>query len=320
MANAAGEIRVFLPLEPEEDVRIPGRIIQALFPAARTRLRRYYVCRPVQMDLYLPELSYSLPEVARLELEAQMAAAEHSRRAAQPLVDLGYRVESDVACGSPITEILREIDVWRADVTLVRTRRRNAEDQRLGQLAAALLHHATCPVLTYRDVEPGYEIRRVLIATDFSPASRVSADWGLALAEAAGAEAHLLHVLAEHGGRKILGEKRLVATATEEIQRWRSRASPAFPRPVTDAHVISAATPAEGILKFSADLGFDVVVLAGTGRSAVWAVLLGSNARTVARLSDRPVLLVPSSNRVGVESFVAKLAGGRVARDATASP
>jgi nucleotide-binding universal stress UspA family protein len=308
MANSERtDLRVFLPLQPDEDMGDVSNLVSALFPAGQTRLRRLFVCRPLQADLFLPEMSFSLPEIARLELEAQMSAAHQARLCVQPLVDQGFRVESDVVTGAPVPEILREMNLWQADFCLVRARRPDADDNRLGALAAALLHQANTPVMTYRRVPDGYRMKRVLIATDFSDASRRSADWGLALAQAAGAEAHLLHVLARQANRSRLDEKALVAVATEEIERWRKRANPRFPRPATDAHVITAETPAEGILEFARDLGFDLTVLAGTGRSAFWSVVLGSNARSVVRLSDTPVTVIPSSNRVPVESFLEKL-------------
>jgi nucleotide-binding universal stress UspA family protein len=305
------EIRVFLPLEPEEPMTDLVNLIPALLPPQITRLKRLYVCRPLQADLFLPEMSYALPEIAQLELEAQIAASHQSRLAAQPLVRLGYPVESDVALGHPIPELLREISLWRSDLVVVRARKASADDQRLGALTLALLQNATCPVLVHRNVPSGYKAKRILIATDFSAASRVSADWGLGIAESAGAEAHLLYVLARQADRSGIDEASLVSIANQEIERWRHPAD-GLSRPYTDAHVIRAETPAEGILQFSRDGDFDMVVLAGTGRSAFWAVVLGSNARTVARLSDVPVLLVPTSNRVLAQSFTRKLEASHV--------
>lgn len=316
----SNELRIFLPLEPEEPMTDLTNLVPALFPPTVTRLKRLYVCRPLQADLFLPEMSYALPEIARLELEAQVAACHQSRLAAQPLVNLGYRVESDVVQGAPIPELLREIGMWRADLVVVRARRSRADDERLGALTLSLLQQATCPVLTHRKVPEGFKARRILVATDFSPASRLSADWGLALAEATGAEVHLLYVLARHADRSGIDESSLVAIARQEIERWRSGADPVFPRPYTDAHVVRAETPAEGILNFASDSSFDLIVLAGTGRSAFWAVVLGSNARTVARLSETPVLVIPSSNRVLAESFVKKIKGAHAPEPAAAAP
>lgn len=312
------EIRVFLPLEPGDPMTDLLHLLPAAFPPHLTRLKRLFVSRPLQIDLYLPEMSFALPEITEIELEARINASHQSRLAAQPLVNLGYRVESDVVQGGPIPELLSEIGRWHADFVVVRARRHDADDERLGALTHALLQQATCPVLVHRSVPAGFKTRRILIATDFSAASRLSADWGLAMAKATGSEAHLLYVLARHADRSGIDESSLLAIANEEIDRWLGQATAALPRPYTDAHVVKAESPAQGILQFATDLEFDLIVLAGTGRSAFWSVVLGSNARTVARLSKIPVLVVPNSNRILAESFVRKLEASRVREPAGA--
>jgi nucleotide-binding universal stress UspA family protein len=310
--SSENELRLFLPLEPDDDLKEISRLIPALFPPAVTRLRRLFVCRPIQLDLYMPEMYYSLPEVAQLNLEAQLAAAHQSREAIMPLVERGYRAESDVVQGQPIAEILRDIAAWRSDVAVIRTRRRGSGADRLGNLTSALLHKAPCPVLTFDHVPEDYKIRRILIATDFSEASRKAADWGMVLADAANAEAHLLYVMARHANRTRISEDKLAQAGAEEIARWRKSISPDFPRLSTDAHVQRAETPAEGILQFAREEEFDLIVIAGTGRSALAAVLLGSNAQTVIRLSPVPVFVLPSESRVNPESLREKLAAGSV--------
>jgi len=200
------------------------------------------------------------------------------------------------------------MSAWGADVTAMRVTRPTTSSARVGGMTAAFARHGTTPLLLYREALPAdYAVRKILIATDFSEASRIAADWGMAFAALTGAEAHLLYVLARHGSRSFDREE-LVRVGTEEIARWRKRLSPAFGRPVTDAHVVSAAFPAEGILNFAREQDFDLVALAGTGRSRVSTLLLGSNARAVLRASDVPVLLVPAESRVSSEGFLAKVA------------
>jgi nucleotide-binding universal stress UspA family protein len=168
-------------------------------------------------------------------------------------------------------------------------------------------------------VPPGYSARRILIATDLSESSRASADWGMALAEWTGAEAHLLYVIARHGTRRIDPDVFRQA-GSEEIARWRSALDPAFARPITDVHVITAEYPSEGILNFASDSSFDLIVLAGTGRTALGSMLLGSNARAVVRWSGCPVFLVPSANRVSAATVLAKMRAGASSRGAVELP
>ncbi len=305
--------RILLPMAPEERCDDVLRLLSAIHSPSATHVRRLYVSRPLGSDAFLPEMYADFEEISRIEREARLAAHELARRNTEPLEQAGFAVETEVAEGFPISEVTREMVKWNADLTAIRAIRPGAPENRLGQLASALLRHATTPLLIHRSVPEEWRLRRVLVATDFSEQSRASADWGMAIAAAAGAEAHLLYVLARHGTRR-LDSGALLRAGTDEIARWRSRLEPGFGSPVTDAHVVSADFPAEGILRFARESGFDLIALAGTGRSAVSGLLLGSNARTVVRDAERPVLLVPTGSRVEPASAMAKL------RAASAAP
>ena len=304
--NDSNRFRILLPMAPEETCDEVLPLLKAIFPPAETHVRRLYVSRPLQSEAFVPEMYADFEEIARIDREARLAANDLSRRNSEPLERAGFTVENDVAEGFPIAEVVREMSAWKADLTVIRATRAGTREGRLGQLTSALLRQATTPLLIHRTIPEEWRVRRVLIATDFSEASRASADWGMAIAAAAGAEAHLLYVHAKHGTRH-LDSSVLLKAGTDEIARWRSRLTPGFGIPVTDAHVVSAEFPAEGILNFSRESEFDLVALAGTGRSAMSGLLLGSNARTVVRDADRPVLLVPAPNRVDPTIAMAKL-------------
>ena len=179
-----------------------------------------------------------------------------------------------------------------------------AQDRKIGGMAAALLHHATCGVLLYREIPEGYRVRRVLIPTDFSQAARQSADWGLALADLTGAQPHLLHVIARWNNRHGIHQDELLNMATDELERWRARGYSLLRRPIEHGQVIEAATPAEGILDYAEKMRIDLIVVSATGLSAVRAALLGSNTRKIVRASACPILVIPTSNRVTVQSFM----------------
>ena len=302
--NDEPKIRVLLPMVPEEATADVGRLVRRFsaptWPCFGPSTQRARCRRKSSFPKRRP-----LAGTCRLDLEARLAAAEQLRKSAAPLAEAGFATEPDVVSAAPIEAVMSEIAAWHADVTVLRTSRTSRQEGRIGHMTSSLSRSATCPVLTYRDVPESYRVRRILIATDFSAASRASADWGMAIAELTRAEAHLLYVVARRGTRK-LDSAMLIDEGTAEIARWRASLDPEFPRPVTDAHVISAEYPAEGILNFATDSFFDLIVLAGTGRSALGGMFLGSNARTVVRWSDVPVLLVPGPNRVPASSILEK--------------
>jgi len=295
MKNA--KFRILAPVEPDGSIEDLTRLLKAVFPPDGTTVRCFFVARPIGTEVFLPEMYSAYSEIESIDREARLAAQEQLRLLAAPLRAQGYAVESDVVEGLPIAEVIREMSAWEANITVIRASRKGPDGHRIGQLTSALLRHGTTPLLIHRDVPEGFRVRRVLIATDFSDASKGSADWGLGVAALAGAEAHLLHVLARHGTRRI-DPATLLRAGSEEIARWRTQIDPSFGVPVTDAHVVSAEFPPAGILNFAREEAFDLIALAGTVRSVVSTALLGSNARTVDQESDRPVLLIPVRNRV----------------------
>jgi universal stress protein A len=299
-------IRVLLPSRPEDNLEDVSRVLRALVPAAAAHVRRFYVHRPIAADFYIPDSYPRLEEISQLEFDAENATRIETEREMKPLAAEGFQVSAEVVRGTPTEEILREASLWRAELVAVRTRSLAAEDQRIGGMASALLYHGTCPVLTHHGVPPGYRIRRILIPTDFSEASRRSAEWALALAGMTGAEPILLHVIARRAYRHGLVPDELSEIAAGEVEAWRRRLDPAPPGLVKDALVIPADTPAEGILSFAKQRRCDLIVLAATGVSAVRAMLLGSNTRKVVRASKCPVLVVPASNRVAAGSLLRK--------------
>ena len=298
-------LRVLLPAKPTDDLAGVTRLLCATLPAARTHIRRFYVHRPIESNFFLPGTSTRLRDVPRLEFEAEIATRAETEREMEDLSDAGFEISADIVRGTPAEEILREASLWRADLVAVRTRSASASDHRVGHIASALVHHATCPVLTYQDVPSGCRLRRILLPVDFSRASRSTVPWGLALADLTGAEVVLLHVIGRWVGPHGIDTKELMEVAREELDRWRAEAQ-STARPTTQARVVAAETAAEGIVAAAEEGEFDLLVLSATGVSAVRAALVGSNTRQVLRTARTPVLVVPTSNLVAPEDFLAR--------------
>ncbi|HKD10440.1 MAG TPA: universal stress protein [Thermoanaerobaculia bacterium] len=305
MANTiAPQLRVLLPLKPKDDLGDLTRVLRAILAPGATHARRLYVHRPVETEFFIPETYARLPEIAQLEFDAENATRAETEREMEPLAAAGFGVSAEVVRGIPTEEVLREASLWRADLVVARTRSAMAQDRKIGGMAAALLHHATCGVLLYRDVPPDYRVRHVLIPTDFSSSARQSADWGLALADVTGAQLYLLHVIARWNNRHGIHQDELLNMAAAELERWQARGNSLPGRLIEHGQVLEASTPAEGILDYAQKKRIDLIVMSATGLSAVRAALLGSNTRKVVRASPCPVLVIPTFNRVSVQSFL----------------
>jgi len=141
---------------------------------------------------------------------------------------------------------------------------------------------------------------RILVPTDFGPASEIALGYGIDLAKTFNAALHLLHAVVdvvpvspvtavygpEHAG---------VMLPLDEDARERLQAlidsHPDAPATTVTA-VVRSMSPANAILEYAADHGIDFIVMGTHGRSMVAHLLLGSVTETVVRSASCPVLTV----------------------------
>jgi nucleotide-binding universal stress UspA family protein len=302
MANT-GPMRILLPMKPDEDSTDLLHLIRALFPPSTATLRRLYVHRPADLDIYMPEMFAALPDVEKANAEAEAAASSEANKSSEPFRAAGYEVDIAVRPGVAASEILEDAKQWKAALIVVRTSSANSDEERISSVVSSLMYNSPIPVLTYRHAGEGMAISRILLPTDLSENSKQAAEFGLTLAAALGVEADLLHVvlkarlpdLTDHG-----------AAALKEADRWlesvRSRIGAR-----ASASVHEARSVFDGVTEFCAEKKSSIIVLSANGRSAAAAVLFGKNARRIVRNSGSPVLVIPTNNSVKPEEFVAPL-------------
>jgi universal stress protein A len=142
--------------------------------------------------------------------------------------------------------------------------------------------------------------RRILVAIDFSPASKVAVSYALSLADRYAGRVHLLYVWAEFvppqpdlmfwANRHPITHEQM----REEAERWmadfvsseglaeRKNVSSAVTEGVADAVILETAE----------QMAADVVVMGTHGRTGIPRLLLGSVAEKVVRHAKCPVLTV----------------------------
>ncbi len=137
---------------------------------------------------------------------------------------------------------------------------------------------------------------RILVASDFSPASERAQAFAVGLARVFAAELHLLHV------RVLLEDPHLEEGQQVELQRLltasddQRRHALTMPQPAADVavqtHLIRGVSAAEAIVQTCSDLGCDLIVMGTHGRRGLSHLLLGSVAEKVVRTAPAPVLTV----------------------------
>ncbi len=143
--------------------------------------------------------------------------------------------------------------------------------------------------------------RRILVPTDFGPASALAMAYARALGTQTGAEVHALHaittVLPVGEMPPAVGADLNTATVTLDLEAEARTRLHAFVTGSDDGHgIIEAVTTtmsaAEAITSYAVDQHIDLIVIGTHGRGAVAQYLLGSVTDRVIRTSPCPVLTV----------------------------
>ena len=143
------------------------------------------------------------------------------------------------------------------------------------------------------------DIKKVLIATDFSDASEAAAQYAKLLAGAFGAQLHVLHVLEDLAAHAWTTEVYVAALpgVHEEMQRQAQERldlvlTAEEQKRYSAAIVLRSGSPFVEVVRYAREEGVDLIVLGTHGRGAIAHMLLGSVAERVVRKAHCPVMTV----------------------------
>ena len=198
-------------------------------------------------------------------------------------------------------EITRQAQAHRADLIVMRSRRRPHRAALLGSTAESVCRSAPCPVLVMHNDERDsitdglqIELKRVLVAYDFSDFAELALNYGLSLAQEHQAELHLIHVLPprsvsepEIAWSPGNGEspyhkaaRRLQRVVPPEVHLWCEIKS-----------VVGEGHPYREILSYAEKNQIDLICLGAHGVGFGMRALFGSNVDRVLRQAPCPVLV-----------------------------
>ena len=172
-----------------------------------------------------------------------------------------------------------------------------------GSIAERVVRRAPCPVLTVRDRAlrkkgagtATFDLKRILMTTDFSDESKKAFPYALALARKFEASLTLLYVVPEHLPAElkhlgiVLEERRLLEAARERLPRF--RAAELDPHLHLDMLVLNGG-PAHEICRTAETQAADLIVIATHGYTGLKHFMLGSVTENVVRHAPCPVLVV----------------------------
>ena len=241
------------------------------------------------------------------------ATPEAEDRAARKIVEalLKYSGSADltgldwrslvVTCDDAGEAIAREAARYAVDLIVMRSRRRPHRAALLGSTAESVSRTAPCPVLVMHSDERDWvsgsdkiELKRVLVAYDFSDYSELALNYALSFAQEYQSELHLLHVLPPYTLDESeiswypIGREGAYHKAAHRLQK----AVPAEAHLWCDIrHAVSEGQPYREILNYAERHDIDLICLGAHGAGFGMRALFGSNVDRVLRQAPCPVLV-----------------------------
>jgi len=197
--------------------------------------------------------------------------------------------------------IMTQAQTECADLIVMRSRRRPHRAALLGSTAESVCRSAPCPVLVMHSDEREFvkddlrvDLKRVLVAYDFSDYAEVALKYGLSIAQEHQAELHLLHVLPPRSVNEpeiawypIKGDsayhtaaRRLQRVVPSEVHLWCDVKT-----------AVSEGQPYREILNYAENNKIDLISVGAHGAEFGMRALFGSNVDRVLRQAPCPVLV-----------------------------
>jgi nucleotide-binding universal stress UspA family protein len=149
------------------------------------------------------------------------------------------------------------------------------------------------------------DIKRVLVPTDFSPASDIAFRYAVDLAQRHGASIHLLHVVEESSlaaaypdGFYVEPPGLRAQAIDEAIGRLKEMLAIAIAVRITTTTEVQVGRAAATIADVAGTRGIDLIVMATHGRSGIAHLVMGSVAEHVVRIAPCAVLTVRDHSRI----------------------
>ena len=140
-------------------------------------------------------------------------------------------------------------------------------------------------------------IKKILVPTDFSPASTKAFSYALRLAKEQGSEITLLHILEPETPLTLAGQATAAAFSEKQLAEKEKSLSiladqAAGAGVVGAKSIVRTGVPTHEIIEAAKELDVDLIVIATHGLTGGNQFVIGSTAERVARAASCPVLVV----------------------------
>ena len=253
----------------------------------------------------LPDLSheFAVPPLAWETVRA--AAGKEVGLVASRLRALDLDVSEEVSDYDAITAIHRTADAQDADLVVMGAHGHGGVRRYiLGSVSESVIRTSRCPILAVKEdtEQAAREIRRLVVATDFSGHATHAIDFAVGVALDLGARIDLMHAFTipvhHFSPYGVAPTDSLVQQLLESARSALARNEESVKRRGVEvtSHLLTASA-SQAIADFADERGADVVVMGTRGNAGLRHVFLGSVAERTLRLSPCSVLVVPGDTR-----------------------
>jgi nucleotide-binding universal stress UspA family protein len=211
----------------------------------------------------------------------------------------GLLIEGD---GDPAEAIACAAAERGVDLIVMRSRRRPHRAALLGSTAESVCRIAPCPVLVTHSHEREWidsmtgqvNLKRVLVAYDFSDDAERALSFALSLTQEYQAELHLLHVLPkpmQDGPEIAWGPSSIEGVYHQTARRLQKAVRAEAYLWCKVKHAVRWGRPYQEILSYAKEERIDLVCMGANGKNFSMEGLFGSNVDRVLRQAPCPVLV-----------------------------
>jgi nucleotide-binding universal stress UspA family protein len=194
-----------------------------------------------------------------------------------------------VAEGSASRKIIETAEKEKADLIVMGKRGQSVMEKILiGSVANHVLRHSPVPVLVTKKRMQKFEVKKILVPTDFSKEEDRERDFAWKLAKGFNASLTLLYVFELYGYDSRIVDKMFEAA----LDKFKRREKKEGKGVAYSEEVTRAINAAMGIDNYSRKLRFDLIVMA-TCASRLGRFFLGSTTEKVISSTDLPVFVIP---------------------------
>jgi len=298
--------RILCPTDFSDTSRHALHHAAALARWYEASLTLLYAHPPTVVAAYAPGVPL-LPGVL-LTAQDRDATVQNLRQLAKEEVGAGVRVDCELRDGDATTEIVQSASDLSADLVVLGTHGRSGVERlAMGSVAEKVMRKAVCPVMTVPPRAgdlvpvPSSMFRRVLCAIDFSPSSMSALDYASSIAQEAGGQLVVMHVVEllpeEMGVESSWANGRTIAdylasARADSHAKLEAAVSEDARRYCEVQTVMTSGKPYREILREAATRESELIVLGVHGRNPLDLLLFGSTSQQVVRRAGCPVLTV----------------------------